>query len=451
MCTNNAIIIDHYQMTQFNINITLTKFNRIQDYYWYSQTYDRSKFLFSPYIVLASILAQSTNSTVVSQHTISNTFGHKIRSKNLCPTIVPFVQNNDLLNRGTLFLWNMYNQKAYRKKLTELPAFVQVHPINANFAYCQVPKIEKLNLLSFSEFTDAFDKYFWAILFAAGISITLFIGTSKWLTLFSVLLSSGVPHNLNKLKARSACILVIWMFCATILNTLYSGRVTSTLISPPLDDLLSNVEELEKSNFSLLFHDKNHLALTKLTYQLMPNVGLHRYVKVIKRMINYAVVVSGLEDSIVQLYHKTKKYAIVADWPLVIQGAELLNDWNKNSTNISNKKRCYIGKELIPLGNSYLAFLPPKSEVLSYRFQLLIEMGIHDRWHQEYVGMSHSQRVQSRVRVKSPTRILKDASDTISTLGIHGKTLKVFVLWSMLLAVCILVLLLEVLSKFLNK
>ncbi len=311
MCSNNILIFDHYSTTQISIDTTLTRYSRIRDYFWNNPNDDRRQFVFSPFIVLASILAQTINSTVVSNQAIT-TFSGFNRVINHCPTILPQVQTNDLVSRKILFLWSLYYQNASQKDSGRFPNFVQVNPTDGNFVYCQVPKREKVNLLSFSEFTEAFDKFFWILIIAAGLSITIIIGVSKWPTLLSVLLSSGLSHKPNKLRAHSSFVLVIWMFCATILSTLYSGSVTSTLISPPEDDILSNIEDLERSNFTLLFQDQTYLTITKVTYELMPEIGLHSYLKVIKRMLRYAEAVPGVEASVILLFNKVN-LSVVTD------------------------------------------------------------------------------------------------------------------------------------------
>lgn len=432
--SNNRLFFEFYFITQADIELALAKYSRLRDCYWTYPINRRLNDMSMPLIILANILAVATNKSLTAYLPLSS-YQYSLNPTELQnPVIFPLVQSLDMPYRRVNHLWSLYYKSNLRSKFT--PKFLQVSTVVSNFVYCQVPKREQIDVANFRDFTSTFDKYSWLGILLSGFGVTLVLGVKNWHICLSTLLTDGVVYLRRTL--RHSAVFLLWMLSSLFLRHLYSARITSILINPPEDVTLPNISSLKQENYTLLFGGTTELIGSQTTYASIPFVGLSVSLKLLKDMIAKATYVNGPFEHMKALQMNGIKYATAMEWTFVIQIAELLNAHQFVSTN----KRCYVGKELIQLGYCYFAFLPPESDKLANLFQRLVEIGVFQRWHSEYLAMSHSRRVQDRVRVKGPTKVLQNF-EAYHSLSIQGKLLKVFVLWGLCLVICVCILSLE--------
>lgn len=431
----DELLLEYYFITQWDIQVTLTNYSRLRDCYWNSRLNRGLNELSMPLIAFTNILAVATNKTLTAYLPLASTTYPMDSTLPQAPAVLPLTQTLDMPYRRISHLWNLY----YKKNLY-VPKFTQVSSIDSNFIYCQLPQREQIDALDFKEFTSAFDQYSWFGLIVAAFGVTLVLGIRNWHIPLSTLLTDGVVH-LRK-AIRHSIALLFWMLSTVFIRNLYSAGMTSILINPPEEVTLSNIRELNAENYTLLFGGPTELAGSQTTYASIPDVGLGEPLRILKEMITKATNVNGPLEHIHTLQKIGVKFATAMEWTFVIQIAELLNGNDFVGTN----KRCYIGKELIQVGQGYFTFLPPNADQYAELFQRLVQTGVFQRWHNEYLAMSHSHRVQDRVRVKGPTKVLEKPRD-FQSLSIEGKLLKVFVFWALCLVVCIVVLLIENLAR----
>lgn len=263
--TSNIIIYDHYEINQENINEALSKYSRIRDYS-HETSFKNTKLLAeSPYIVVANIIASALNSSLISLHEYPEFVNKRSTTRNV-PSILPKIETNDLIDRRVAELWMSYRKFTNFNPKQELSQFIQVHSMDANFVYCEVPKSKRINPLLFSDFTSPFDIYTWISLLITAILVTLVLGKSKWPIALSAVLSFGV----SKLKGQASkfqLILVMWMLGTCVVTQLYLGKVTSLVIIPPEDDILASLMDIKRNNYTLIFCNEHVLNMAKEAYQ----------------------------------------------------------------------------------------------------------------------------------------------------------------------------------------
>lgn len=438
--SENTLLYDHYALIPEHIPYVLSKFGKQRDYYFDDKKLHGLFDTISPYIVLLHILAIASNKTLVSVPTLVS-LNPTLRTS---PSILPQIQTNDLTPRQLQYLWKLYRKNNSLHGTNQLPVFIQVVPTDMSFLYCRQPSNQLTKYFHFDDFTNNFDNFSWLAVIVSLLGIIMLVGKSHWLTVLSPVLTAGT-NNLH-LKCPLSGILVLWMLCSRVLCDMYSGCVTSTFIKPSKDYIFQNIVELQKNNFTLMFDSDQNLDHTKSSYQKLPENLLHPYFQTLVQMVNVAASMGNIFKVIENYHNFTINYATIQVWPIGLRAMATLNE--KSIKSDSKKKRCHVGKELIPTGHWYFAFLPPDHEILARMFKNLIDTGVYNLWYQESVAIGHSKRVQNRVRVKGPTTTgLEDLENTtVKGLGLHGKIVKVFVLWSMCLLTSKMVAILEIIS-----
>lgn len=432
MYAHTLLYYDHYNTPEVLLKLTLTNYAVLRNYYWKSAPKDESR-TYSPFILLASLLATATNSTLQSYPS----FNGLSPLNRPFPSVLPQIQTNDVVNRRIPLLWKLYKNisSSFGK-----PIFLQVASSDVCFIYCQVPSQIQTDLLSYSEFTSIFDLVSWIVLLCFGIIITLLIGRSNWLYTVSAFISDGV--HFRRSKVNNFQLLILWTLAASVVRQYYSGTITSTLIKPNEDSIFNTINDLEANNFSLSFDSPQSMNASISAYQSIGSYGLHKSVKSLQQLLlKRAVAFNSENEALNAFYDPNRNLAGVFQWT---QGIKTIQKLNRISFAKSSKKRCYTGKTLIPLGQYYFGFLPPNNKRIACLFQCLFETGIFQLWYKESIQLSHSERVQDRVKVKGPTKLVNKAKNKIQSLQLQGKVLKIFVLFAIFLGICVLVCIAEV-------
>jgi len=135
----------------------------------------------------------------------------------------------------------------------------------------------------------------------------------------------------------------------------------------------------------------------------------------------------------------TKKIVTFFLWPFVMKAINEANNVIANDQPVHSKRRiCYVGKRIIPSGETYFGFAPPGSDRLLQAFYSTFETGLYYYWMTEFLKMTYASRVQDRNKVVSPTQIKDDFVNIVSKLRMEGKILTVFFLWGVCLMICVI-------------
>lgn len=427
----NQLIYDYYKTNPELLSITLTRYTRIRDY---SVIGTPRPFPKSPYIILSYILATACNLSVTLP-TPRNSIPARIH-----PSILPQVRTDDVKGRKPIDLWTSYYKTTHHVD-TELPIFVPVIPVGMNFAYCDEPQHKSDSLWQVTTFTKTFDIYTWICLFLAILLFSI-VTSKKTSTLYilSILMSCAPSAGVCQYKKDSYA-LILWLLCAPVIVHFYVGSSTSLLISPPEDVQVSSIGELSKKAYTIVFGRMNTLLGMNKTYN---SYSTSRYLspaeKAVQNLLKSAIVIDDANTYKRTLAYENG-YATLLQWPGAISNSIYFNKYIARGNRIKRDERyCYIGKKLVSFGPLYFVFLPPMNKKLANTFQNLVQTGIYQLWANEAIGLSHSNRLQDRLRVISPTNVKNDKDNSVIALKLEGKMLKFFVLWGMCVVFCIIAL-----------
>lgn len=235
------------------------------------------------------------------------------------------------------------------------------------------------------------------------------------------------------------------MLATQILCTFYTGIMSSHVISPSLEETLSNLVALDRHNYSMIGEGTpGWINILKSTpYVLKGKVSVLRsiYENNPLRQLNRSEIVQELAEK--------NKVAVLRLWPYALGSANQMNDLIA-SGKISpyQKKKCYVDEELIPTQEVFFALTQPGSQSMGWAHRRLISSGIMFRWLKENMWLASSPRVQDRARIPSPTKILHPL-ESIDSLRMDGRVVTIFMLWIACLAVCLLGFMLEVFGDLL--
>lgn len=355
------------------------------------------------YVTLCIEVAKATNSTLMS-------VGNSTTAVNY-PTIVPFT----LLGGGTKRCVFFYSttwiaEQNLASFPVEQPLFLQTDIFPLIFAYCDWPRWKRESIWTFSIVTGPLDRKSWLALVSCIGMLTLTI-VLHWklpviytvTVVISVLLSPGLSGNF-------AFVFVLWTLCCGVLSNLYCGYLTSAVIAPPEEHTISNIEELYKHSYKLMFPLKTTLNYIKsfeveFLQELTENVELIDEINLFKRL--------ALKP----------KRAIVYPWAVALRALTLAND-------IANEedRHCFVGIKLTPVKEiQFVTVLPPDNKEVAKVFGRFIEVGIFDWWLNEFKAWSHSTRVLERVRVVSKIKVIFPTK--FYPLKLTGKVQVIFLLW----------------------
>lgn len=390
-------------------------------------------------MIVSNLIASSINATLVGE-------GHPLWNRSdLFPTIMVGLSLFHGSGRNARNVWRRYFYNSQSPFPGKNPVLRRGNSMDVNFIYCATPKIQTNDIWKFSIFFNPFDAWVWILLAVAIILVSILAYSSLsrkiffpvFLSTLSVLL--GGISDLPVKRWGTSGLFCLWMLVCSILVTFYTGEMTSQVIIPSPEETIKKFEELEKQNYTLLYGDLFKFGIVNATSRNLR--GFPPAIKVLERMIPRAIVRTtlGIDKNLAEALLSENGKASAVGWPLAMWMATYANlqistREAKNISSKARKKRCYVGKELIPTGESYFSFLPPGNDNLARGFLRLEAAGIPDRWMQEFMAIVYSRRVQDRVKVISPTQMIQDGH-TVMELTIEGKIATIFLLWMICLCV----------------
>lgn len=161
--------------------------------------------------------------------------------------------------------------------------------------------------------------------------------------------------------------------------------------------------------------------------------GPTEQVDVMKKLLQSAK--GTMRNKMIQQVVATKKYTGVSNCADIIHIRSLAEDLTSKE---KVTKTCYLGEELFLQQNIFFILAPPKVKKLAAGSHSMMESGLYFLWYREFTGLVASPRVQSRHRMVSPTKLLKDAPPP-QALKLEGKLRNVFVLWIICWGVCLFI------------
>lgn len=425
---NSYALVDFHGSSQVELERALSEFTQLRNFHNGPVTIGLD-WGYVVYYIIADIVAKAANRTLIAP-------GHpQYYHKRCCscikfPVLFPFVSSFHSQNRTAIGLHETYNKA--RTMLPEAAEIIRIEGTSLNFVYCSVPKRKTESIWNFAIFTHAYDAWTWLSLIFSFICVSLMSFSSlSFLSTLSVLISPGVS-GLGR-KSSNSKLFIVWMLVCANLCTIYTGFMSSSIISPSPEDTLSDLADLHNLNYDVAGEGTSGwiTILRSVPYRLKGKIEMLRkiYMKHPLRHLDPPEVVLELAGK--------NKVAILKTWFYALGTANHMNDlFEAKRIAVSPKKKCYVGKELVPLGEIHYVLAPPGTQVMRRILQRLISSGIDFRWLQEVIWMMGSSRIQDRARILSPTKIMYDKVGKIKSLKMKERVLTIFVLWATCLVVC---------------
>lgn len=394
-----------------------SNFARFRDYHrektstnpWYFRSYPR--------IILINILAQASNATLTSGNQAAKS-----------------AKRHPEVRVISTYAWSSFTD--YRNQtynlIDKIPKGVQLVPVEADgwlFLYSDVPRTAKVSILEFSIFLDPFDRQTWILLLTSLLLVALLSGKCAGVIMSIVSATFLIG---TKEPSRRCKLFIAWMVTCMVLGNLYSGEITSKIMVPPKDDVMTEFEQLRERNYSALY-PTNFMSVVNNTLEYVQNLRSKQGM-IIKWLVKHAVAID-MGKLVEALILDERKLVIPGPWSHIHMLAWYSKAFLKTLNGKSGERKCHVGQELAQMAELFFVFLPPKNSELVRAFQWLIQAGIYQRWDVEKNGIMHSNRVQDRVRVKSPTKVVEMEANVMKSQGLKGKMVTMFLLWG----VCIFI------------
>lgn len=229
-------------------------------------------------------------------------------------------------------------------------------------------------------------------------------------------------------KLTKSGLLGLWTLVSFIFSNFYSAVITSLMIIPPGDEPMTEISHLLENNYILIFPNQRDLNIVNATvnYVKTKNNDLNAS----RALISRGAQITGTHGiTFGKTLAFTKHVAAIDLWHNVLAILEFANAaLELNAENA--KKHCYIGKKLIPSGDLFQIFTPPKGGKHAKLAKNLLETGFYSFWYTELRKMQYSSRVQERSKVKEPTDNVFDFEDITASefkpLKFEGRIKSVF-------------------------
>lgn len=392
-------------------------------------------------LILFKTLADSSNSTLITDNCAQQL---NLTVTNF-PQIYPAVNAYQGSRYSFTFLMDKYFHYDTPLHHTNDIGFVRLDLADFNFVYCDTPKFPlpwKLPTI-----TSAFDPKVWLCIFIS-LTVSTFIihysispNNKRQLSfIFFALITMLVSPSagLGKITSKSG-LLLLWTLVTFVLANYYSAVITSIMIIPPAEESMTEISQLLKNNYTLIFTNPGDLDVANATVNYFDNENdstRNQEFSTFRALISRGVKVTGtIGFAFGQHLAFTGNVAAIDLWHNVLAFLDFANlaiaanAKNATTKKLSNK-HCYIGKKLISSGSLYQIFTPPKGKLNVKIAKNLLESGIYSFWYTELGKIQYSARVQDRSKVKGPTKIIYEFEDAtgeeFKPLKLEGRIKSVF-------------------------
>lgn len=415
--------------TPLPIQLNLQNYSRLRDIFrsrpksttkpWFIVAY--------PKIIFVNILATYINATLLTYHEVQ-----QLSQVKKYPEVFP---------TNSVFWSTLQNYRNETVNITDrIPDGVHIFPVEPilwGFAYCTSNiKQEHNSIWDFGIFLNPFDWCTWVMTAVSFLLVVPFSGkiSSVIMSVVSATLSIGTTTPQEKSR-----VFLMWLGTCMLLANFYSGELTCRLTVPPKEDAMTRFQHLVDHNYTLVLPDLAQIFFTGAVSHFHKSQS--RMGKLLKKLLSN-VIISEEEMLYETLSSDVEQKLVTATiWPALhtVMWAQKLS-LGKTTPKVSrNPVKCYVGEELVKIGENFFVFLPPKNSRLVLGMRRLVEAGIYQRWDQEQHGLLHSGRVQDRVPVKSPTKVLDLEGKSIPARGLKGKMSTMFLLWCVCITISLIV------------
>lgn len=442
------------------LKTAVARYSRIRDYYFLNASgqsghISRAPFSNFPTLIIFNVIAASVNATLVETQEIFGSKTYPCINEQSHPKILIVFTNSVVIPGYKLpfqywqEFYTLSNNKAIpikrfslqkRSLETQLPIYTWIGEIDVNFLYCDIPKKLKISPWnSFTLFTEPFDYSIWITLPICFIIVAMLLSEDKSCqdrgTMIFVLFSTTLQLG-TKEFSRNSGILMVWMGMAMILAFYYTGELTSTVIRPHPDDVMTKLKDLLDRNYTLYFPSYENYIFTAVTGAAMSIKNTSTVKKDLQFLMENYVEIDPSDDEFKNFFVAENKFRFhsLDDVIYLQQAGNHLIQQNAQTTEAKARK-CHVGKELFRVDEKYIVTLPPGNKALTKVLDKLVHSGIFQRWYQERRDMTRSRRVQDRVRFARSTNIKEDEDNLPVALQLQGKTVTIFLLW----VICIFV------------
>lgn len=225
------------------------------------------------------------------------------------------------------------------------------------------------------------------------------------------------------------------MLAALVLATSYAGKMTSSVIKPPTDDVLKTFEDLEKAKFTFIFDKKLIFGFIINSVRISVQKDfIPRNVLALKTLLERPIVKEDRFWFIQQMANQDK-IATANGWPYLMWDVLESSRWMQANPSRFKQRKCYLGQEFVDSGERYFGFLPPHSKKLFAAYQKLFASGLMQKWEEEETMIAIPKSTQNRVGLKIKHKMAFLSADNRKTvvLTMEGKVTAIFLLW----AICI--------------
>lgn len=215
---------------------------------------------FIPITMIVLTLCQNINASIIlrpmykedEKHNYRNLSRNKLAKIFNSPTIHPRMFARTLTNHD-------------RFSYIESNKYVRVDSVDFNFVYCDEPRRENSKWWDLSIMVQAFEMKVWLMVLASLLICSIIISVSRVqisypahifsasLALFVGLLGGNM--NFAILDLKHSVLFTLWMTMSLILNNYYTGTMTSLLVKPLEEKVMSSLFDLDKHNYTVIFTD----------------------------------------------------------------------------------------------------------------------------------------------------------------------------------------------------
>lgn len=399
--------------------------------------------------MIGNIVAKGANATLVAAN--HPQYEKEIKSLPANTRYIPNLRVCGSAGMNVADIWGNYRSilESRTNSDRELPVFVARDALAFNYMYCNLIRRKWDSWWDFTIFTDPLDFWNWIFLLLSLILVSLVLSKSHFRSnIFSAFLASlAILLTNNAGDVRNSKLFVIWMMSTLILVNIYSGEITSQIVRPPPENVMTHWNELEENNYTIVFNGEFIQDIMTSTVSILgKNTFAQDNVRVMKRLLSNILLYpygDDVERLIPKLIDNQRKVAQVSGWPFVMWSATTANHVistkeRKLPKGKVKSKKCYVGKDLIETGEEYGVFLPPGNAQFAGIYQKLVDAGIVGRWLWEFFAKAYAWRVQDRVRIINPVTILEEHATTIESMKLEGKSVTIFLLWIFCIVGCVL-------------
>lgn len=404
----------------------IANYSRIREYYRAGKNSEKMWDIGNyPGIVVANIIAESANATLITKLEAKEKWGFESYPEIRVTYTAIWARIQDHKNDSHHFI----------DKVPQGVRIAQILASGWNFLYADLTKQEKISVWDFRLFTDPLDVWTWLLLQTAYLFVVPLSGHFSGVIMpaLAATLSFGTTGPPTKSK-----IFLLWMLTCMLFGNLYSGELTSKIMIPPKDEVMTEFRQLVERNYTMamLFSgaiNSSDALNVKIAQEFLAK-RRSRTGKILKRLFDKAIYLD-IRDIPKTLAFREGNFAVMGSWPSVHMILWRYNYLIQSHGKV--KRKCHIGRELLKASEKFFIFLPPQSHILAEKFMKIQEAGIYKRWSVEENGLMHSMRVQDRLRVKSPTTILeiRNTQEDCQAQALEGKMITLFLLWG----VCIVI------------